>query len=456
MDVSNNPDLGSVRFTQSHFETTKKSGVGCFSALISYITNKFPSLHSKPKQPVQNGIAERFSSSLESVRSGSSKASSLQTSMAASAPCHSMMSQAKNTVDNPVVILPRTPESRSDISDLMRGNSFQQTSMAASAPCHSMMSRAKNTVDNPVVSLPRAPESRSDVFDLMRRLGLTHNSENKTILDGLKFVAKNFPETSKFMSDSLQNHIAPFKTSCKGYKVKDNVEARKYGIEKKNDEKQHKIRQNFSMIYQSNAGCKAINIEARHQFRSAPSAGKLSGNNVVEEYRRVHGYEIFDHGNKALKTTIKAICSNLSELVNTGAKAWYTPTEKNITTYRGQGITLRGIDKLISQFDADKQNNTETVYNLGQFFSTSKDQKVASDFAERSPDDAKVIFKVKGNSSKGLSISDGLSFNKNEGERLYSPLANFKVTAVSRAVSNTYHVTLEEVTKCDKAKLLPY
>lgn len=249
----------------------------------------------------------------------------------------------------------------------------------------------------------------------------------------------------------------------------DNIETRKYGIEKeidklakietdakKADEKNHKTRQDFSLIYQSNAGCKALNIEARHQFSRAPSAGNVSGNKVVEEYRRVHGYEIFSRGNKALESTIKANCSNLSELVKTGAKAWYTPTGKNITTYRGQGITPRGINKLISQFDTDKQNKTETVYNLGQFFSTSRHVNIASDFAKRSPDNEKVIFKVKGNSSNGLSIPGGLSFENDEGERLYSPLANFKVTAVSRVASNTYNVTLEEVTKSDKAQLLPY
>jgi hypothetical protein len=67
----------------------------------------------------------------------------------------------------------------------------------------------------------------------------------------------------------------------------------------------------------------------------------------------------------------------------------------------------------------------------------------------------KLCSKVKGNSSNGLSIPGGLSFENDEGERLYSPLANFKVTAVSRVASNTYNVTLEEVTKSDKAQLCP-
>lgn len=290
------------------------------------------------------------------------------------------------------------------------------------------------------------------------------NAEGSTVSAG-KVI-----KTLQTRIDSALSKVNALKKEVAGYDKKiDNIEAKKYGIEKKigklakietaakeADEKKHKAREDFSMIYQSNAGCKALNIEARHQFGNAPSTGKVSGSKVVEEYRRVHGYEIFSRGNKVLESTIKANCSVLSELVKTGAKAWYTPTEKNMTTYRGQGMTQSGINTLISRFNADEQNKTETVYNLGQFFSTSRDVNVASDFANRSQDDAKVIFKVKGNSSNGLSIPGGLSFENDEGERLYSPLSNFKVTAVSRASSNTYHVALEEVTKVDRALILPY
>ncbi|CNE09415.1 Uncharacterised protein [Yersinia nurmii] len=35
---------------------------------------------------------------------------------------------------------------------------------------------------------------------------------------------------------------------------------------RKADEANQKIRKDFSMVYQSNAGCKALNVEARHQF----------------------------------------------------------------------------------------------------------------------------------------------------------------------------------------------
>lgn len=293
---------------------------------------------------------------------------------------------------------------------------------------------------------------------------------NKINAEGSAVSAGTVIKTLQTKIDSDLSIVNALKTEvAERAKEIDNIETKKYKIDKKIDkldkieidakraeEKNHQTRQIFSMIYQSNAGCKALNSEARHQFGNAPSGGKVSGSKVVEEYRRVHGYEIFSHGNKSLTSTIKANCSGLSGLVETAAKAWYTPTEKNITTYRGQGITQSGINSLISQFNADEKNNTETVYNLGQFFSTSRHVNVASDFAKNSQDDAKVIFKVKGNSSNGLSIPGGLSFKNEEGERLYSPLAHFKVTAISSAPLNTYHVTLEEVKKTDSALLLPY
>lgn len=221
-------------------------------------------------------------------------------------------------------------------------------------------------------------------------------------------------------------------------------------------EKNKKTKQDFFMIYQSNAGCKGINAVARNIYGNGPTAEEVSGSKVVDEYRNAFGYEIFSRGNKPLVLSIKANCSELSELVKKGAKALYTPRENNSTTYRGQGMTHNGIDKLTTQFKADKSNHTETAYKLGQFFSTSTKPSVAKEFANRSHDNVKVLYEVRGNSSNGLSVTGGLSFNNDEGERLYSPLANFKVTDISKTQSGTYHVMLEEVAKVDRAPLLPY
>lgn len=212
----------------------------------------------------------------------------------------------------------------------------------------------------------------------------------------------------------------------------------------------------FAAIYQSNAGCAALNAEARYQFGNASSPGRLRSSDVLSEYQSVHGSNIFGKGNAELKSSISSNCSNLAALAKTSAKALYTPRKENIVTHRGQGMTDNGINKLIEQFNIDKNNNNKTVYSAGQFFSTSTMSKVASDFAERSNDDVKVMFKVTGNSSHSLVVRGGLQFENKEGEKLYSPLANFKVTNISKSADGIYHVALQEVPQTKNATPLPY
>lgn len=222
-------------------------------------------------------------------------------------------------------------------------------------------------------------------------------------------------------------------------------------------EQRSKQRNDFSAIYQSNAGCKAINSQAHYLFGASTKEAKLSGSEMIAEYERVHGSNIFSGDNKKIKFTLKSKSKDLSELVKTAAKNWYTPSEKNITTYRGQRMTLKGLEALVEQFNADKNSSNAATYQLGQFFSTSTKASVARKFATESPKDYKVMFTVKGNSGSGLNVSGGLRFNNDEGEVLYSPHANFTVTKLTHSTkNNTYNVTLEEVKPQQGAKLLPY
>ncbi|WP_260503312.1 ADP-ribosyltransferase domain-containing protein [Yersinia enterocolitica] len=218
--------------------------------------------------------------------------------------------------------------------------------------------------------------------------------------------------------------------------------------------KEHKeLRNNFSMIYQSNVGCKAINAEARHQFGNPNQSAKLKGNQVIAEYVKTHGDNVFSGGNAPVKSSIQFHCSNLSTLVKDVAKAWYTPTDTKTTSHRGQGMTQDGINKLITQFNNDSAGS---VYKLGQFFSTSKNAGVAKDFADRTGDSVKIMFEVKGNSGRGIAVSNGLKFENNEREVLYSPLACFAVTDIKGDNSKGYTIKLNEVGQDTKAKLLPY
>ncbi|HDL8434778.1 hypothetical protein A6J63_006545 [Yersinia enterocolitica] len=210
---------------------------------------------------------------------------------------------------------------------------------------------------------------------------------------------------------------------------------------------------NFSMIYQSNAGCKAINAEARHQFGNANQSAKLNGNQVIAEYVKTHGDNVFSGGNAPVKSAIQSHCSNLPTLVKDVAKAWYSPTDTTTTSHRGQGMTQDGIDKLMSQFKSDRAGS---VYKLGQFFSTSKEVNVAKAFANRTGDSVKIMFEVKGNSGRGIVVSGGLKFENNEREVLYSPLAKFAVTDIKGSNAKGYTIKLNEVEQDTKAKLLPY
>lgn len=215
------------------------------------------------------------------------------------------------------------------------------------------------------------------------------------------------------------------------------------------DPQTKKARQEFSLIYQSNAGCKALNAEARYQSGQSKTPGSLSGSKVIAEYQRSKGDNIFSGGNKDIKNTINACSTNLSSLVKTGAKAWYTPGGETIKTHRGQGMTQAGFNAL---------TNGQT-YKLGQFFSTSKSANVAKEFANDSKDAVKVMFEVEGNSSRGIFVGNGLSFGNSvtEEEKIYSPLAHFKVTRIVPAgASGINKVVLKEVKPSDNATLLPY
>jgi len=213
-----------------------------------------------------------------------------------------------------------------------------------------------------------------------------------------------------------------------------------------------KNRSDFSVIYQSNIGCAAVNIEARYQFSNSLESSSLTGSKVIAEYEKVHGDTIFSKGNKEIKDEIKYLCKDLPGLVKKGAEAMYTPSEKNITTWRGQNMTLQGMNNLLENF-----SKGEFLYRPGQFLSTSLSREVAKEFAKDSQGNVKVIFKITGNSSNPLTPGHGLRFDNDEKERLYSPLANFKVTSIKK-IANTdfYSIEMQEVERNDKAPVLPF
>lgn len=219
--------------------------------------------------------------------------------------------------------------------------------------------------------------------------------------------------------------------------------------------KEKELRSTFSKIYQSNAGCIGINAESRHQFAGSQKPGQLGSGKVADEYIRVFGDNHFTGGNKEVLQTLKHYgTSVLPSLVKEAAESWYTPSEETIITHRGQGMTEEGIEKLKNDL------NKNYTYSPGQFFSTSESKEIAANFAKNSSDTIKVIFEIKGNSSNQVVVRGGLSFGaapkSKEREKLYSPLANFKIDDIKKDANGIHRVKMSEVAQVKKPKILPY
>ncbi len=289
-----------------------------------------------------------------------------------------------------------------------------------------------------------------------QRLGLT--GSEVSVGKGIEIIGGEITEkkeglvTLQEISVSLQAESSACKKMISGVEEQlRNI----YAAEKEQEKAKeiaNAIRSDFSLLYQSDAGCKAINAQSRFLYDQAASPAVLHSDKVIAEYKKVFGDEIFAKGNKNIKYIIQSHCSQLTSLIHKAAEAWYTPDNKNITTHRGQGMTREGMAILIREF----RNNRDTVYQTGQFFSTSADKTVAAHFAEKSPDVVKVIFSIKGNSGRTLAVSDGFCFVNREREILYSPLARFKINRIMQERSGIYHIQLAETDRRHPSRLLPY
>ncbi|WP_061007978.1 ADP-ribosyltransferase domain-containing protein [Vibrio sp. CUB2] len=210
-------------------------------------------------------------------------------------------------------------------------------------------------------------------------------------------------------------------------------------------------RRDFSLIYQSNAGCAAINNQARKVYGNSSGLNSTKASGILDEYKKAFGDNIFGKSNDDIKQKIKHLSSNIPDLVKSSAEAYYTPSKNDITTMRGCGMTEKGIADLI------KGKDNKTIYRLPQFFSTTSNKDIANQFAEANSGDdkAKVLFTVKGNSSNPVIVKNYLKFGDNEHEKLYSPLAHFVVTHASQS-GDEYRFVLQEVKKADNAEVFPH
>lgn len=222
----------------------------------------------------------------------------------------------------------------------------------------------------------------------------------------------------------------------------------------KSDAEKKENREKFSLLYQTNVGCEALNAEARCQSGQSKMAGRLKGDDVILEYRKVHDYEIFSGGNAKIERNIETYSKNLKEIVHNAADAFYTPSRTIIDSFRGQDMTSQDLNTLFEQF----KENKDQVYKPGRFFSTSKNIDIAKQFIQKENAMKKVIFEIKGNSSNPVIVRNGLAFGHKvtEEERLYSPKAHFKINNfVKNSKTGIYKIQMEEVAQTQHAKLLP-
>jgi hypothetical protein len=214
-------------------------------------------------------------------------------------------------------------------------------------------------------------------------------------------------------------------------------------------------RNDFAMLYQTDAGARAINEMSRSMFGDGTWGVGLAASDVISEYKSVHGDHIFDGSNNSLPSSIEALCSELPWVIDDAANGYYTPSPHSIESYRGQCMTKSGVAQLISQLSKDSDRNNSTVYRAGQFFSTSADPKIASDFDNQSKDEEKVMFNITGNSGGGVFPPKGVAFEHKAEQRLYSPLARFEVKDISREKSSgILHIWLKETSR-ESTSVLP-
>ncbi|MDR5014439.1 hypothetical protein RF663_09395 [Aeromonas veronii] len=207
--------------------------------------------------------------------------------------------------------------------------------------------------------------------------------------------------------------------------------------EHKIDEAKNNIKERiqvFSVIYRSDHGYPLINAAARSKYGNSSSYCNeiLKHKNVLESYTQINDKAFKNEQYKHLPWKIKNACKDMDKLVEDSAELFYNKDGGKMTTYRGQSMTTDGLNTLRTNFD----NNKNIIYGPGQFFSTTKDKQTAYGFANANANvyvqaPNPVRYTIKGFSSVNMLIPSGLGYDKDESERIYSPLARFKVVGFS-------------------------
>jgi hypothetical protein len=208
----------------------------------------------------------------------------------------------------------------------------------------------------------------------------------------------------------------------------------------------------FSTMYNTNAGCRAINTATR--------GSKLNVNvtQIMNEIGRRHPPEAIARYKPAIKTgeslkldmEIFATKDNLQRVAAQiyGRATSSTPSGKRV--HRGQGMTPRGVDKLIAL------RQSGTAVKATHFLSCDDDLETAKEFAGQydKHKEEPVLFQIRGFSNARLRpYMDVLG----ESETFFTPHANFQIDLIGKGQDTGYTIVrLTEIAPTKNAVPLPY
>ncbi len=280
-------------------------------------------------------------------------------------------------------------------------------------------------------------------------------------IDELKNQKQVLDEKDSSLKEKTALKYKPAEMELKEVENKlNNIQSKKLKLEAKLVEYHKKASARlleFGRIYHSNAGCSVLNKAAREIYRknNLSNLPRISSTEIYNEYYKAHADNYRSGEWKELKSLIEQSCrGDTKDIVQAATDDLYQPQGKMIKTFRGQGITEAGYNKLVKSFENIKKKNPEQipVFKAAQFFSTSKTKSVAEGFSVAGRGERAILFVVQGNSGRNLSVDHGLQFNNGgENEILYSPKACF---GVSKIEGNTIY--LQETKYYEDAPVMPY
>ncbi|MDB5988818.1 MAG: arginine ADP-ribosyltransferase family protein [Herbaspirillum sp.] len=210
----------------------------------------------------------------------------------------------------------------------------------------------------------------------------------------------------------------------------------------------------FSTMYNTNAGCKAINAA----MRGSEFSVKVTVPQVMNEIGRRHPPEAIARYKPDKKTgeslkldmEIFATKDNLQRVAAQiyGRAPSSTPSGKRV--HRGQGMTPLGVNKLIAL------RRSGTAVQATHFLSCDDDLETAKEFAGQydKHKEEPVLFQIRGFSNVRLRpYMDVLG----ESETLFTPHATFQIDLVGKGQDTGYTIVrLTEIAPTENAVSMPY